>query len=182
MADKKISDFTAATAIADDDLVEIETAAGNSRKVTGANLRALNGAKVRKSVALTAQNLVGGHFPTFNTEDWDTAGYHDTVTNSNRLTPPVAGYYQCTAQLVLSNVATGNAVILQARRHNSSDVFQEIIAKEIVEISVTGEIAINITGTALFASGDFAAMAITVETDNSVDISTETYWEIRRVG
>lgn len=33
MADKKISDFTAATAVAADDLIEIETAGGNSRKV-----------------------------------------------------------------------------------------------------------------------------------------------------
>jgi len=37
MADKKISDFTAATVIADGDLIEIENAAGNSRKVTGEN-------------------------------------------------------------------------------------------------------------------------------------------------
>lgn len=44
MADKKISDFTAATSIADGDLFEIETASGgNSRKVTMATLRAASG-------------------------------------------------------------------------------------------------------------------------------------------
>lgn len=37
MADKKISDFTAVTTLADGDLFEIETAGGNSRKITKAN-------------------------------------------------------------------------------------------------------------------------------------------------
>ncbi len=37
MANKKISDFTAVTSVAANDLIEIETAAGNSRKVTKAN-------------------------------------------------------------------------------------------------------------------------------------------------
>lgn len=37
MADKKISDFTAVTTLASGDLLEIETAGGNSRKVTVAN-------------------------------------------------------------------------------------------------------------------------------------------------
>lgn len=40
MADKLISSLTAATAIADADYLVIETAAGNSRKITGANAKA----------------------------------------------------------------------------------------------------------------------------------------------
>lgn len=40
MADKKISDFTAVTTLADADLLEIETSGGNSRKITVANARA----------------------------------------------------------------------------------------------------------------------------------------------
>ncbi len=39
MADKKISDFTATTTVADGDLFELENVAGNSRKITGANLK-----------------------------------------------------------------------------------------------------------------------------------------------
>jgi hypothetical protein len=39
MADKTIGDLTAVTTLADGDLHEIETAAGNSRKITTANLR-----------------------------------------------------------------------------------------------------------------------------------------------
>lgn len=38
MADKKISDFTAATTLGTGDLFELETAAGNSRKITVDNL------------------------------------------------------------------------------------------------------------------------------------------------
>lgn len=49
MADKKISDFTAETSAADGDLSELETAGGNSRKITIANLRA----------SLTPWRLVG---------------------------------------------------------------------------------------------------------------------------
>lgn len=39
MANKKISDFTAATSAASGDLIEIETAGGNSRKITKANFQ-----------------------------------------------------------------------------------------------------------------------------------------------
>ncbi len=39
MADKKISDFTAVTTLGTGDLFELETAAGNSRKITEADLR-----------------------------------------------------------------------------------------------------------------------------------------------
>jgi hypothetical protein len=49
MADKKISDFTAASSIATNDLFEIESAGGNSRKVTGQqiiDLMALSGMPV----------------------------------------------------------------------------------------------------------------------------------------
>lgn len=42
MADKKISDLTAATSAATDDVYEIENSGGNSRKVTGAQIAALN--------------------------------------------------------------------------------------------------------------------------------------------
>lgn len=33
----------------------------------------------------------------FDTEDWDDAAFHDTVTNTSRLTVPVAGRYAVTA-------------------------------------------------------------------------------------
>lgn len=43
MANKKISDFTEVTSVGDSDWLEIETAAGNSRKVKKANLTGLIG-------------------------------------------------------------------------------------------------------------------------------------------
>lgn len=46
MADKKISDLTAITTLADGDLFELENAGGNSRKVTFANTKASIGGHV----------------------------------------------------------------------------------------------------------------------------------------
>ena len=37
----------------------------------------------------------------FTVEDWDTANFHDTVTNNTRITPNKAGYYRLTASLMM---------------------------------------------------------------------------------
>lgn len=142
----------------------------------------LEGAKVRKSANLTGQNLTGAPTITWNSEDWDTGGYHDNASNTDRLTPPAAGYYQCTAQLELANTGTGNFVTLVIHRYNSGGVTQEVIASQTVEISVTGTYNLNVTGTGSFTVGDYAMVKVLVESDTSTDITTASYLEIRRIG
>jgi hypothetical protein len=188
MADKKISDFTALTSLATGDLLEVETVAGNSRKATADNVAkslrgmGMDGAKVRKAAGLTAQNLTGTASVTWDSEDWDTGSYHDNGSNTERLTTANAGYYQVIGHLQLANVASGNWVQLAIERLNSSGVLQENIALLTVELTATISYFLNVVGTALFASGDYARLRVQVESDTSVDIQTNSYLEIRRVG
>ena len=88
MADKKISDFTAVTAVADADLLEIETAAGNSRKVSRANLFAFRGALVKKAADQIGANYSTAAALAWDAEAYDTNAFHDNVTNNTRLTVP----------------------------------------------------------------------------------------------
>jgi len=71
MADKKISDFTAASSIADNDYIEIETAGGNSRKVTGANAKLSLSPLVLLSEVVTTSSATNVSFTSFS------AGYRD---------------------------------------------------------------------------------------------------------
>ena len=151
--------------------------------LTGSGGLTLDGAKVRKSATLTAQNLTGaGAAVTFNTEDWDTGAYHDTGSNTDRLTSANAGYYHLAAQITLNNVATGSFIIAVIRRYNSAGTLQEAIAAKHCEISATGDLYTNLSGSANFASGDFARLFILSETDTSVDITTDTWFDINRIG
>lgn len=61
MADKKISDLTAASSLADGDLFEIENTGGNSRKITGAQL---------KSSAIAYEAGPAGTVPTVASLTW----------------------------------------------------------------------------------------------------------------
>jgi hypothetical protein len=169
--------------------VEIETAGGNSRKVTGLNaakaLRnlAFSGARVRKSANLTAQNLTTATAVTWNQEDFDTDSYHDTGSNTDRVTCAEAGYYAFTAYLKLPNTATGNFVQVQINRYNSANVFQEVITRNSTELSVTGTFEINChSGPVNMAAGDFCRVFATVEADTSVDIDVASFFAVARLG
>lgn len=182
MADKKISDFTALTGAVSGDLFEVETAGGNSRKITLENLRAslFSGAKARKSAALTGQNLVASAAVTWNSEDWDTDSYHDSGSNTDRMTVPAAGRYAVRANVRLDNTTSADFIGIQVNRYNSSDVFQENLARMACEGGNTAEY-INVSGSGTFASGDFARVLVNVESDTSVDINTTSYFEIWRL-
>ena len=44
---------------------------------------------------------------TFDTEQYDTASYHSTVTNTGRITVPTTGYYAINAMIIMANSSTG---------------------------------------------------------------------------
>ncbi len=100
MANKKISDFTAATTLAGGDLLEIENAGGNSRKITATNaadsLRTLltapigAGVRLNKTADQTADYRSAGVDIT-----WDGTDYEDVSTlwdsgTPTRITVPAA--------------------------------------------------------------------------------------------
>jgi hypothetical protein len=67
-----------------------------------------DGVSVTNTVAQSIANNTNTAL-TFNSEDFDTSGYHSTSTNTSRLTVPAgkAGYFLVTANLVFALNATG---------------------------------------------------------------------------
>jgi hypothetical protein len=64
-----------------------------------------------QSVAQSLTNNVAAAL-SFTTEDIDTHGFHDNVTNNTRITPSVAGYYRITGTLMI--VGAADYTLLQA--------------------------------------------------------------------
>lgn len=143
--------------------------------------QALDGAKVRKASALTGQNVTAGANVTFDSEDWDTGSYHSNVSNTDRLTVTNAGYYEVRGQLRLDNVTGSNWILMSLDRYNSSNAFQETLARALTSTANTSP-SVNASGIGNFAASDYVVMTIQVASDTSVDINTVTYLEIRRVG
>ena len=85
--------------------------------VLAAQLNAWEDCAVVRLVQASAQSLAtnANTAITFGSgsEDIDTAGIHDTASNSSRITPTVAGYYRVTGILWLS-AATFNDIQIQA--------------------------------------------------------------------
>ena len=78
---------------------------------------------------------------TWNTELYDTASMHDTVTNSNRITVPVAGLYLCEGMLQfqaatdyteLLIIIVKNGTIMRQSRDNNPGTKSDVREIEIV--------------------------------------------------
>lgn len=136
MADKKISDFTAATTVASGDLFEMENAGGNSRKITAANLAAglkavgFRGCLAYNSADRTGLNQTAGGVLTFNSESYDTDSIHDTSSNTSRLTVPTGVTYVRLSYAISAQNVTGGADCFAAVKKNGS--FMTIGAPSVV--------------------------------------------------
>lgn len=182
MADKKISDFTAVTSVADADLFEIETAAGNSRKITKANLFAFSGALVKKSADQTSADYSA--FPTvsWDAEEYDTDAYHDNSTNPSRLTVPAAGYYVVSGELSVGSgtLTVSEYIRLSINRRNSAGTLQSLIGlpqNDITEISASPTISVLGNSMPILCSaGDYFEISFDTEADTSITIQATTSW------
>lgn len=143
---------------------------------------AKDGAKVRKNTALTGQNFTAGVTQVWGTtEDWDTGSYHDNVTNTGRLTVTNAGFYLVRCNMRLDNVTASNQINVEIQRFNSSNVFQEVIARSNFSSAGTSP-GCCISGDGEFAAGDYVIVVVLVGSDTSVDVPTTAYFEILRIG
>jgi hypothetical protein len=97
------------------------------------------------------------------------------------MTATNAGTYQCTGQVVLTNVTASQWVLLRIVRYNSSNVSQETVCGNVISNAGTN-VRINVTGKTVMASGDYIKLQVQVQTDTSVDFSTDSWLEIQRVG
>jgi len=194
MADKKISDLTAVTTVASGDLAEIETAGGNSRKVTASNAAksfkslAFSGALVKKAADQTAADYSSFGTVGWDAEEYDTDAYHDNATNNSRLTVPIDGYYVVTAQVGASNLTASDYFRIGFNHFNSSNVLQNQIglpASPITEISnASPVICVNAVSAAILCvAGDYFTVQADTESDTSITIvAAQSWFSIRRVG
>lgn len=181
MADKKISDFTAATTVAAIDLIEIETAAGNSRKVTGTNFAnsmatlSVRGALVKKSADQTGANYSGGVVVGWNAEIYDTDSIHDNATNNSRLTVPSGvSYVRVLGQAYLNNVASNSATYVYLKK-NGSQAFDGSVTATRYQATLV-EIAQGISSPILaVTAGDYFEMFVSCA-DTSIDILAAYSW------
>lgn len=182
MADKKISDFTEATTVDAGDWLEIENAAGNSRKIKAAILPAHSAARAYKTTSLTGLNFTTSTAITFDAEYYDRGSYHDTSSNTDRLTCAAAGEYDLEASVQLASINTSEFVRLSIVRYNSAAVIQETVTAQTTELSTvaTGPrlncCALGVTT----AAGDFFRAFMHVESDTSIDFDYAKF-AIRRV-
>jgi hypothetical protein len=187
LADKTIGDFTAAVSVNDADLIELEQS-GNSRKATVALLRArqFSGARVYKSADQTTADFTTATNLTFDSEHFDTDSYHDTGSNTDRLTVPADGYYVVTFQLNVSALTADVWLLGQTRRFNSANVEQATntgTARIRTETGSTTMFLTGSTGPVFCTAGDYFTLQLQVETDNSVTVSaTATSFAIHRLG
>lgn len=178
MADKQLSALTAASALDDADLLFISQG-GNSRKATVAQLRqasAFSGALVKKSTDQTGINATGTVAVSWNSEVYDTGGYHDTVTNSERLSVPVGvSRVKVSGQVKLANVTADTYITLFIFKNGSVD--WDGMGEVRAEVGSTApSIAVSTAIVDVTGGTDYFSLHLLSESDTSVDITAARSW------
>jgi hypothetical protein len=109
----------------------------------------------------------------FNTDRFDTANYHDTVTNNNRLTVPATGYYQ-----IGGNAEWGSGALQLAIRLNGTTWIAFVDAG-------TGTVRLAVSTVYLLTAGDYVELqgrAATASTNVSASGNYSPEFWITRLG
>jgi len=176
MGNKKISDFTASAAPAAADLMEIETAGGNSRKVTIANLKA-RGALVKKAADQTGANYTAGAAIAWDSETggYDTDSIHDNATNNSRLTVPSGvTCVRISAGVSLNNHTANKYCAIYTKKNGSLSFLGHTEAYQQVNVPYP---SLNVSSPIMpVTAGDYFEVWLLAETDTSIDITAASSW------
>jgi hypothetical protein len=186
MANKKFSDYTATTTLVAADLFAVETAAGNSRKITRDNVRAsmFSGALVHKSADQTGANYSAGAVVAWNSEasGYDTDSYHDIVTNNSRITMPANGKYEFRAGIAVSSLTSADYVRALIIKNG---VVAEFVGtgQQTIEIISTPTVWLNLCSAPIdLVATDYLEVWLDTETDTSISVVALGSWfSVRRV-
>lgn len=94
--------------------------------INASDINALNAGTLAKPLVRLVQAVVQvladntAVAVTFTTEDIDTHGYHDNVTNNSRITPLIAGYYTVRGAVMFEALATPVFTACWIRKNGST--------------------------------------------------------------
>ena len=117
---------------------------------------------------------------TFNTEDWDTSGFHDNVVNNERLTVPVglAGKYLVTLNVTFDPNPTGPRVLtinLNGAPSYVSDTRDATTAVGFGTVaSISGYISLSV--------GDFITATVLQSSGGNLDVLSGRRLQMQKVG
>lgn len=139
------------------------------------------GARVKKSADQTAANYTSATAITWDAEDYDTDGFHSTVSNTSRITIPTGlgiNYVELTAG-VSTALVTADMWHQPLIRKNGSTV----IDAHTTESGLTGNNVVVSSGPIAVADADFFEVTFQVETDTSITIqSSASFFAIKVLG
>lgn len=135
---------------------------------------AFSGCIAYKSAALTAQNLTTATAMVFNSDSYDTDAWHDTGSNTSRLTVPTGVTYAAfLANIIIDNFSTFNGFTVEIRK-NGSGIAQNIyINTTINHTSVKAQLW---SGPLAVTAGDYFEVFVTCSVDTSVDIAAGSWF------
>lgn len=182
MADTKVTDEAAATALDGTEFVRI-VQGGSSKKTTlevaGHQFR---GAKAKMTADDTAQNYTtAAAIPAFDAAPLDTDGFWSAGTPGRLTIPAGLGItvVALTGQVHASSTTASTWAVVSIQHLNSSNVVQATYSQLALDKGSTSVVLNVSTGPVVVADGDYFTLRYQEESDNSVtiegDSTTETF-------
>lgn len=135
---------------------------------------AFKGALVRKSADQTGANYTATTAISWNTEVYDTDGFHDNVTNNTRLTVLANGYVRLVGEVIVIALTAGVGLSIDIRKNGAS--FFGIPSQDSIA-DAGGAARMNVTTHVVeVVAGDYFELALTVVGDTSVTLPAAINW------
>lgn len=184
MADSKLADLTEDTSPTGDDLVyTVNDPAGTpaDRKVKLKNLPLATFCGVRAK-RTTAQTITTGSATKidFDSEDYDTDGFHDTGSNTSRLTVPtgLGGKYAISGALEWASNTTGIRTV-NIIKNNTTYLCKN------ADTSISGDMGMHVHAQAELAATDYVEIIVFHNRGSNLDVivtSMQAWLAMYRVG
>jgi hypothetical protein len=144
-----------------------------------------SGAMVKKAADLGAANYSAGAVVTWDTEVLDVGGWHDTGSNTSRLTVPAGVYWVCvTAGIGITDLtASVDTYALMIKNGDTNAATRAInLPVALEDQAATENFLLLTTGPVAVTPGDYFEIWPLIPSDASVTIQDYSWFAIERVG
>ena len=132
----------------------------------------LVGARVYDASDQTIANATGTAVA-FDTEMYDTGGFHDNSTNNSRLTAPVSGYYIITGHIRFYGNATGIRWISIREGGDTG------IARQYNSSPGAGDIVLSVATIYYLAASEYVELMVYQDSGGNLDTRTVSDYAVR---